>query len=145
MNPKTLRIVYWAVTLLFVLGQGWSAVQMVSEAPRMTETITELGYPVYFMKLLGVAKLLGIAVIVYGGFRVLKEWAYAGFTFEVLAAFFSHVSSGDPLFPIAFVPLLFLGLQLASYFLWKRLGHVHAGDGLPWTRRRSERMAMRGA
>jgi hypothetical protein len=124
MTPKTLRIFYWMFTLLFVLPQAWSASQMLIEAPRMTQTITELGYPVYFMKILGVAKLLGIAAIFYGGFPVLKEWAYAGFTFDVLGAFFSHVSAGDPLIPIAMVPLLFLAAQFASYFLWKRL----AGD-----------------
>ncbi len=144
MSPKTLRIFYWMFTLLFVLPQAWSASQMLIEAPRMTQTITELGYPVYFMKILGVAKLLGIAAILYGGFPVLKEWAYAGFTFDVIGAFFSHVSAGDPLIPIAMVPLLFLAAQFASYFLWKRL----AGDE-PITRRhlfqkRRGGMAMRG-
>jgi len=145
MTPKTLRIFYWMFTLLFVLPQAWSASQMLIEAPRMTQTITELGYPVYFMKILGVAKLLGIAAILYGGFPVLKEWAYAGFTFDVIGAFFSHVSAGDPLIPIAMVPLLFLAAQFASYFLWKRL----AGDE-PIARRhlfqkRRGGMAMRGA
>jgi hypothetical protein len=144
MSPRTLRIFYWMFTLLFVLPQAWSASQMLIEAPRMTQTITELGYPVYFMKILGVAKLLGIAAILYGGFPVLKEWAYAGFTFDVIGAFFSHVSAGDPLIPIAMVPLLFLTAQFASYFLWKRL----AGDE-PIARRhlfqkRRDGMAMRG-
>ena len=139
MNPKTLRILYWVVTMLFVLPQAWSAVQMLSEAPKMTETLTQLGYPVYFMKILGVAKLLGIAAILYGGFPVLKEWAYAGYTFDVLGAFFSHVSAGDPFIPIAIVPLRVLAAQLASYFLWKRLARVQP-SGLPWGRR-AERMA----
>src|ERR1041384_2002036 len=60
MTDKHLRLVYWTVTLVFALLQGWSAVQYLSEAPRMTETIGELGYPIYFMKILGVAKLMGI-------------------------------------------------------------------------------------
>jgi hypothetical protein len=145
MTPKSLRIFYWMFTLLFVLPQAWSASQMLIEAPRMTQTITELGYPVYFMKILAVAKLLGIAAILYGGFPVLKEWAYAGFTFDVLGAFFSHVSSGDPMVPIAMVPLLFLAAQLASYFLWKRLAEREPSVGrLPWHGRRAD-MTMRGA
>jgi hypothetical protein len=120
MRPKTLRVVYWTVTLLFVLLQGFSAVQYLTEAPRMMATIRELGYPVYFIKLLGVAKLLAIAAIVYGGFPRLKEWAYAGLSFDTLGATYSHVAVGDSLLIVA-VPLLFFAAQLASYLLWKRL------------------------
>jgi hypothetical protein len=86
----------------------------------MTATITGLGYPVYFMKILAVAKLLGIAAILYGGVPVLKEWAYAGFTFDTLGAAASHLASGDGLV-VALVPLAFCAAQLTSYFVWKRL------------------------
>jgi hypothetical protein len=120
MTPKTLRAVYWSLTLLFAVLQGWSAVQYLIEAPRMTATIRELGYPLYFMKLLGVAKLLAIAAIVYGGFPRLKEWAYAGLSFDTLGAAYSHVAAGDSVWIVA-VPLLFFAAQLVSYFLWKKL------------------------
>jgi len=120
MNDKHLRLAYCSVTLLFALLQGWSAVQYLSDAPRMAETIGALGYPLYFMKILGVAKLLGIVAILYGRFPRLKEWAYAGFTFDTIGAFCSHLAAGDSLL-IAMVPLLFCAAQLASYFLWKRL------------------------
>ncbi len=123
MQQKNLKVVYWVVTLLFTLLQGWSALQYLIEAPAMVATISALGYPIYFMKILGVAKLLGISAILYGRWPVLKEWAYAGFTFDVLGAFGSHLMAGDP-FPIALVPLLFLGAQLISYFLWKRLSRA---------------------
>jgi uncharacterized membrane protein YphA (DoxX/SURF4 family) len=135
MHRKTMRAVYWTLTALFCSLQGWAALQYLIEAPRMMESIHALGYPIYFVKLLGVAKLLGIAAIVYGGFPRLKEWAYAGFTFDTLGAFFSHVSSGDSLL-IAAVPLLFCAAQLASYFLWKRMepgsdGAVHGWSSMP--------------
>jgi hypothetical protein len=120
MSQKSLRTTYWIVTLLFCLLQGWSALQYMMEAPRMTESITALGYPVYFMKILGTAKLLGIAAILYGRFPTLKEWAYAGFTFDTLGAAASHLANGDGAL-IAIVPLLFCAAQLTSYFLWKRL------------------------
>jgi hypothetical protein len=120
MTSKATRVLYWTFTLLFVVPQCWSAIQMLTEAPRMTQTITELGYPIYVMKILGIAKLLGAGAILYGRFPVLKEWAYAGFTFDVLGAFFSHVAAGDPIY-IAAVPLVFLAVQLVSYFTWKRL------------------------
>lgn len=119
-SQRKLRSVYWLVTPLFLLLQGWAAMQYLVEAPRMTASITDLGYPVYFMKMLGVAKVLGIVAIASGLSRGLKEWAYAGFTFDVCAAIVSHLSVGDPL-RIALVPAAFLALQLISYFTWKQL------------------------
>lgn len=121
MEPKTVRIVYWLTTLLFVVPQMWSAVQMLTEAPRMAATLHHLGYPDYFMTGLGVAKVLGASAIVLGVSRGLKEWAYAGFTFDTVGAFVSHLSAGDSLGTCA-VPLAFLLVQLVSYALWKRLG-----------------------
>jgi hypothetical protein len=120
LQQKALRILYWSATLLFAVPQAWSAVQYITEAPKMVETITGLGYPLYFMKGLAAAKLLGLAAILIGAFPVLKEWAYAGFTFEVLAAIVSHVVSGDALY-IAAVPFAFLVVQLISYFSWRKL------------------------
>lgn len=119
-TTKTRSVLYWALTGLFCVLQGWAAVQYLIEAPRMMQSIQELQYPVYFVKLLGVAKLLGIAAILYGGFPRLKEWAYAGFTFDTVMAFFSHLAAGHSLL-IAGVPLLFCAAQLGSYFLWKHL------------------------
>jgi len=86
----------------------------------MTDAITGLGYPVYFMKILAVGKLLGVLAIASGLSPTLKEWAYAGFTFDVCGAFASHLSAGDA--PVlALVPLAFLIVQLASYYCWKQL------------------------
>ena len=122
MTNKTSRVVYWVFTLLFVVPQVWSAIQYFIEAPRMMETMTHLGYPAYFPKILGVAKLLGAAALLYPAMPTLKEWAYAGFTFDVLGASASHLASGDPIY-IALVPIGFLALLVVSYLSWKRLQH----------------------
>lgn len=122
MTTKTARVVYWVATLLFVLPQAWSAVQYVTKAPRMAETFTGLGYPLYVMTFLAVAKLLGIVAVLWGRPSVLKEWAYAGFTFDALGAGWSHFSAGDPWFIVA-VPLAFLVVQFVSYAMWKRAGN----------------------
>lgn len=79
-----------------------------------------LGYPIYFVKILGVAKLLGAAALLYPGLRRLKEWAFAGFTFDLLGAFYSHLSSGDSL-GIALVPIAFLALLAVVYASLRRL------------------------
>jgi hypothetical protein len=86
----------------------------------MAEAIGALGYPGYFLKLLAAAKLAGVAAIVSGHSVVLKEWAYAGFTFEATAAIASFLSTASTPF-IAALPLAFLVVQLASYACWKRL------------------------
>ena len=91
----------------------------------MTQTVVDLGYPVYFMKILGVAKLLGIAAIVTGVSPTLKEWAYAGFTIDVVSAFASHLSAGDSL-KIALIPAAFFVVQLTSYGAGKQLARRNA-------------------
>lgn len=128
-RSKRLWLLYWIVTPLFLLLQGWAAVQYLTEAPRMAHTILDLGYPLYFTKILGVAKLLGIAAILTSVSRTLKEWAYAGFTFDVCGAFASHLSVGDSP-KIVLVPVTFFVVQLISYILWKHLAQRRA-----WRRR----------
>ena len=146
MSARTTRIVYWTFTALFLVPQVWSAIQMLSRAPRMTETITELGYPLYLMTFLGTAKLLGAAAILLSDrWPTLKEWAYAGFTFDVIGAFVSHLAHGDSALIVS-VPVLFLGAQLISYFSWHRMLQLGLAHPLVLERieRRSGAMAMRG-
>jgi hypothetical protein len=78
-----------------------------------------LGYPLYFLKLLGVAKILGAVALVGPHVRVLREWAYAGFVLELVAAVASHAAMGDA----AHVPLpvVMLGVLLVSYALRRRI------------------------
>jgi hypothetical protein len=130
MSQRVARIIYWVATLSFVVPQSWNAVLMLMDAPRMTEIVTGLGYPIYFMKLLGCAHLLGaLAILALGPGSAIKEWAYAGFTFEMLSASASHLASGEILL-VALLPLVFLALLLSSYVAWKRLSY-DAPEGSP--------------
>ena len=117
---RAARIVHWIATLAFALPIVWSAIQYLTEAPKMVATMTHLGYPLYFLKILGVAKLLGAAALIYPGAPRLKEWAYAGFTFDVIGAVVSHLSAGDGL-AVAMVPFGFLVLLAISYGTWRKL------------------------
>jgi hypothetical protein len=76
--------------------------------------ITQLGYPVYFLTLLGVWKILGTVVVLVPNFARLKEWAYAGFFFAMSGAIFSHIAAGaaGEIFPA----LLLLGLTAVSWY-----------------------------
>ena len=107
---------YWIATGLFcaVFSFGGASHQLRTEA--MAEGIASLGYPPYLMTILGTAKLLGVAALLAPGRPLLKEWAYAGFTFNLLGATVSHVFAGDP-FSETVRPAALLLVGAASYFL----------------------------
>jgi len=70
-----------------VPGAGGGLVELFTGGPAsVAETLLFLGYPVYIMKILGLAKVLGGIAILTGRSPRLKEWAYAGFAFDFLGA-----------------------------------------------------------
>lgn len=84
--------------------------------PELVAGLEKLGMPLYLPLLLGVAKLLAVVAILAPGFARLKEWAYAGITFAMLGASYSHIMSGDPVNEII-APLIPLSFALTSYAL----------------------------
>ena len=78
--------------------------------------MTHLGYPAYFMVILGVWKVLGGVVVVAPRLPRLKEWAYAGMLFDLTGAAASHAAVGDPVAKIA-TPLILMGIVAASWAL----------------------------
>jgi hypothetical protein len=78
--------------------------------------MTNLGYPLYFMTIIGTAKLLGVIAVLVPGQPLLKEWAYAGLTFNLMGATLSHAFSGDP-FSHTVRPATILLIGVASYLL----------------------------
>lgn len=71
----------------------------IEEATHLHESIVlrGLGYPLYLLPFIGVAKLFGVAAILLRVPWRIKEWAYAGFAFDSLGAVYSHISVGDAL------------------------------------------------
>lgn len=118
-NNRTLKVIYWVVTLPFVALMLFSAYIYFTMAPQAVEGIRALGYPIYMLKILGTAKLLGSLAILFGFFKTLKEWAYAGFVINLLGAAASHFFVNDPQMKI-FAPLFVLVLVIISYLLWKK-------------------------
>lgn len=109
---------YWALTAPFVVTMLMASLTLLAGVAPNVEGITRLGYPVYICKILGITKLLGGIGILQDRFRALKEWAYAGYTFNLLGASASHAFSGDSFGKIA-TPVIILGIVLASYWQWK--------------------------
>ena len=110
------QIGYWICTGLLALWLVPSGVLDILRVPGVVEILHHLGYGAYVGVILGVGKLLAIAAILTPQTRHLREWAYAGMTFDLIGAFISHMAVGDPL-RIAIIPLLVLGLAAGSYFL----------------------------
>jgi hypothetical protein len=111
---KTRIITYWITTGLVSLMMAFSAVLYLSHTPAVVEGFAHLGYPAYFPNMLGVAKLLGVCALLAPHLPVLKEWAYAGFTFTFIAALVSHLESGES--SKAAAPVIALALLGLSYF-----------------------------
>lgn len=114
-----IKIAYWTVTILFVLAMLQSGIVQLIPTEGSKELFTLLGYPLYLLTILGVAKLLGAIVLVLGTFKTLKEWAYAGFAFDFIGASASGAYIGEML--VVIVPLVFLAVMFLSYFLWKKM------------------------
>ena len=94
-----------------------SAVPDILRIAEAVEVFKHLGYPEYLLTFIGVAKILGVITVLVPGFRRFKEWAYAGLAIDVIGAFYSHLSVGDPL-SSWIMPLIALALILGSYFLY---------------------------
>jgi uncharacterized membrane protein YphA (DoxX/SURF4 family) len=119
MSSKRL-IGYWIATGILCLVMAFGGVMDAINTAEVREIFAGLGYPAYFAHMLGIAKLLGVAAVLAPGFPRLKEWAYAGFTFDLIAAAISHAAVGDPVAPIA-LPLAFL-IPLAASYAWRPPG-----------------------
>jgi len=114
LNRKT--VAYWIVTGLFCAVVGFSGFAHFSHLDNMVQAMTHLGYPLYFMTIIGIAKMLGVLTVLAPGHPLLKEWAYAGLCFNLAGATASHALSGDALSHTV-RPAIVLGLCVASYLL----------------------------
>ncbi|MGZ4054862.1 MAG: DoxX family protein [Bacteroidia bacterium] len=94
MEKKKL-IIYWIATALLSFGMLGSGLAQLFQTKDMIDLITPLGYPTYFLYIIGTWKILGVIAILVPRFALLKEWAYAGFFFLMTGAFVSHLASGD--------------------------------------------------
>ncbi len=123
MKPKTIRITYWIATGIFALLMIMDGIAGVTRQQAGIDAMGMLGYPVYFLSIVGTAKLLGAAAILQNRFRQVKEWAYAGFTFNFLAASVSWAFAGYGAFETTF-PLIILAVMCVPYFFWKKYNRV---------------------
>src|SRR6187401_935943 len=116
---KRNKIIYWIATIWLSLGMlSTGTVQLLKlkgDGPGSLDSMTHLGYPVYFVTILGICKILGVVVLFIPKFPLLKEWAYAGFFFKMSGAIFTHIAAGNSISEI-FPSLLLLILIVISWY-----------------------------
>lgn len=111
---KRNKIIYWIATIWLSLGMVSSGIVQLLKLKEEVDMMTHLGYPLYFLSILGIWKMLGVIVVLIPKYPLLKEWAYAGFFFAMSGAVFSHLAVGDGAEEY-FGPVLLLGLTAISW------------------------------
>lgn len=114
-KQKRNKIIYWVVTVWLALGMVSTGIVQIIHLEEEVQVMQELGYPVYFLTIIGIWKLLGVIAVLVPGFPLVKEWAYAGFFFLMTGAIFSHLAVGDDA-AVYFGPGLLLILTLLSWY-----------------------------
>ena len=112
---KRNRIVYWISTAWMALGMLSTGLVQLFKVPSGIQPILNLGYPEYFLTILGVWKILGVIALLIPKLPLVKEWVYAGFFFTMSGAVLSHLAMKSPANEI-FPSLLLLVLTLLSWY-----------------------------
>lgn len=114
---KRTNLFFWIITLLFSAFMLFASIPDIMLVPDALKFMHHLGYPDYFIRFLGIAKLLGIiAILIPADFPRIKEWAYAGLAFDLIGATYSQLAS-DGFMPGVLFMILPLAFLAASYLL----------------------------
>jgi hypothetical protein len=112
---KRNKIIYWVATIWLALGMVSSGVVQLIPMQEEAEKMKVLGYPMYFLTIIGVWKMFGVLAVLFPKLPLLKEWAYAGFFFLISGAVLSHIARGDSANEF-FGPILLLLLTVVSWY-----------------------------
>ncbi|HRI22728.1 MAG TPA: DoxX family protein [Panacibacter sp.] len=121
MTAKTTNLVYWISTIIFAALMIFSAVGGLQPTQEAIQFMHDgLGYPVYFIQFISVAKLLGSIVILIPGLNRVKEWAYAGLFFDLAGAVYSSIGSSGKFDPMTLTMLAWILPGVISYYFWHK-------------------------
>jgi len=113
---KRKLIWYWIITVIlsFCIFSGGLAQALLVKG--VIQGFKPLGYPMYFISLIGIWKMLGVIAILIPKFKLLKEWAYAGIFFTMTGAVISHIASNDVSVQII-APVVLAVFTVLSWYL----------------------------
>ncbi|MCA6437676.1 MAG: DoxX family protein [Bacteroidetes bacterium] len=111
---------YIILKVLFSSFMLFSAIGELTLNETVVHSMEIIQMPVYLLYLLGILKISGIIALWFSPFKWIKEWAYAGFTFDFIGAIFGFIATGNPMIPDIIMAPVGLMLCLATYYLWKK-------------------------
>jgi len=114
-SNKTRTIIYWIVTVWLALGMISTGIVQLMKTKEEVDMMHLLGYPLYFLTIIGIWKIAGVIAVLIPRFPLLKEWAYAGFFFAMSGAVLSHLAAGDEAKTL-FGPVLLIVLTIVSWY-----------------------------
>jgi len=115
---KRNKIFYWITTGLLSAMMLMAASMYTMKYGEISQAFSKLGYPIYIVYPLAIAKVLGIIAILTRKSKILKELAYAGFFYTFILAFSAHINAGDGDF---IPPVVALVLLISSYIFGKKV------------------------
>ncbi|WP_336515082.1 DoxX family protein [Pollutibacter soli] len=121
MQPKTINILYWVFTILFaalMIFSSYGSILVNEDAKTLIHD--QLGYPVYFIPFTGYAKIIGSIIILIPGLKTIKEWAYAGLFFDLIAVVYSGIALSGKVDPMMMFMLIWIVPGILSYYFWKK-------------------------
>jgi len=114
-SNKTRTIIYWIATVWLALGMVSTGIVQLMKMKEEVDMMHLLGYPLYFLTIIGIWKIAGVIAVLIPRFPLLKEWAYAGFFFAMSGAVLSHLAVGDEAKTL-FGPVLLIVLTIVSWY-----------------------------
>ena len=119
MTTKTNNLVYWISTIIFAALMVFSAIGGLKPTQQAIQLIHDgLGYPVYFIQFISIAKLLGAIIILIPGSGRIKDWAYAGLFFDLAGAVYSGIATSAKFNPLLLTMLIWIVPGILSYYFW---------------------------
>ncbi len=121
MKQNTTKTLYWVFTVIFAGLMIFSSVGGIEPNAQTVEVLHKgLGYPIYFIQFISIAKIIGSIAILIPGLKTIKEWAYAGLFFDLAVAIYSGIAVSGKFDPMMLTMLAWIVPGILSYYFWKK-------------------------
>ena len=121
MTTKGINLTYWISTILFAGLMIFSSVGGLQPSQQAIQLMHDyLGYPVYFIQFISIAKLIGSIVILIPNLDRTKEWAYAGLFFDLAGAVYSSIAASGQFDPMMLTMAIWILPGILSYYFWQK-------------------------
>jgi DoxX-like family len=121
MQPKTINTLYWVFTILFAGLMIFSSIGGIGPTAEVKQMLHDgMGYPIYFIQFISIAKIIGAITILIPGLKKIKEWAYAGLFFDLAGAIYSIIAISPSFDPKMLSMLIWIVMGILSYYFWNK-------------------------